>query len=254
VSGGHAHGLYLHNPSPVHRLHPQCKVAATGLFVLAVIATPRTAVWAFAGYVLSILAVATVAHIPIRFIARRLSFEIPFLLFAFLLPFFAGGDRVPFAGVSLSVEGLWAAWNIAIKASLGLIAAILLGATTSVADVLHGLERLRVPRVLTAIAHFMVRYSDVITGEMKRMRIARESRGYEPRFFWQAKALGSSIAALFIRSYERGERVYVAMVARGFTGSIPVVSDDSPSPTEWSAALLIPAAAVATATLAWVVS
>jgi cobalt/nickel transport system permease protein len=67
----------------------------------------------------------------------------------------------------------------------------------------------------------MWRYLYVIGGEVARMRIARQARGYEPRWVWQVRALGQTIAALFIRSLERGERVYLAMASRGYTGGTP---------------------------------
>lgn len=206
----------------------------------------------FVGYALCLYAVALLAHVPITFIARRLLFEIPFLLFALLLPFLASGERVSMLGLSLSVEGLWAAWNIVIKATLGLATTILLAATTPVSEILHGLERLRVPRPITTIAHFMIRYADVITGEMRRMRIARQSRGYEPRWLWQVSALSSSLGSLFVRSYERGERVYLAMVSRGYTGAIPTTSHHEAGLRQWAAALSLPAAAGLIAISAWV--
>ena len=121
-------------------------------------------------------------------------------------------------GLSLSEPGLWAAWNIVAKGTLGVLAAIVLASTTPVADLLLGLERLRVPRVLTSIAGFMVRYLDVIAGEAARMRIARASRGYDPRWLWQARAIAASAGTLFVRSYERGERVHLAMCSRGYAG------------------------------------
>lgn len=216
------------------------------------VATPAKVPLAFFGYALCLYAVARLAHVPIGFIARRLLFEIPFLLFALLLPFLASGDRVSMLGLSLSVEGLWAAWNIVIKATLGLATTILLAATTPVSEILHGLERLRVPRPITTIAHFMIRYADVITGEMRRMRIARQSRGYEPRWLWQVSALSSSLGSLFVRSYERGERVYLAMVSRGYTGAIPTTTDHEAGLRPWAAALSLPAAAGLIAINAWV--
>ena len=91
-------------------------------------------------------------------------------------------------------------------------------------ELLQGLERLRMPKPIVAITSFMVRYGDVVTDDMRRMRIARESRGYDPRWFWQAKAVATSAGALFIRSYERGERVYVAMLSRGYDGSMPALA------------------------------
>jgi cobalt/nickel transport system permease protein len=221
------------------------------LFVFAVVATPPTVPLAFVGYGACLYAVALLAGVPLRFVARRLLFEMPFLLFALALPFLAAGDRVSVLGHSLSVNGLWGAWNIGSKATLGFASAILLAATTPVADILYGLERLHAPRVLTSIAHFMIRYADVITGEMRRMQIARESRGYEPRWLGHVRALAASLGSLFLRSYERGERVYLAMVSRGYAGSIPVVADHGAGARAWITALSLPAAAAVIAGLAW---
>jgi cobalt/nickel transport system permease protein len=188
------------------------------------------------------------------FIVRRLAIEIPFLVFALFLPLLAGGPRVEMLGVALSESGLWAAWNIVVKATLGLSTTILLGATTTVADVLHGLERLHMPRVVVGIAHFMVRYADLIMGEMKRMKIARESRGYSPRWVWHARAVASSIGVLFVRSYERGERVYLAMVSRGYNGAIPHLDEGVPTSLEWTVALILPLCAATVATVSWLVA
>jgi cobalt/nickel transport system permease protein len=251
MSGGHAHGLYIHRHSPIHRLNGQCKVAAAFLFVCAVVATPREALPAYAAYAILLGVVASTAKVNLGFISRRLVLEVPFLLFALFLPLLGGGPRTELLGVSLSVEGLWSAWNILAKATLGTITTIILGATTTVAEILHGLERLRMPRVVLAIAHFMVRYADVITGEMKRMKIARESRGHKASWIWQGRVIASSIAALFIRSYERGERVYLAMVSRGYNGAVPILDARSPTAGEWVGAFMLPLAGAAIAIAAW---
>jgi cobalt/nickel transport system permease protein len=107
------------------------------------------------------------------------------------------------------------------KAAIGTVSAVLLGATTTFPDVLHGLERMRAPRLLTLIAGFMYRYLFVIGGEARRMRVALAARGYRPRHALQAAALGRVATALFLRTFERGERVYVAMLARGYAGATP---------------------------------
>ena len=91
-------------------------------------------------------------------------------------------------------------------------------ATTSVPALLGGLRRLRVPSLLVAIAGSMVRYLDVIAGEVHRMDVARRSRGYQGRWLWQGKAVAAGAGALFVRAYERGERVHLAMLARGYDG------------------------------------
>jgi cobalt/nickel transport system permease protein len=223
------------------------------LFGFAVVATPREAFWAYGLHVLLLGYAARLAQIAPLFVARKLVFETPFLLFAVFLPFIGQGNRVDVGGMSLSTDGLWAAWNIVVKASLGLSASVLLGATTPIAEILHGLEHLRMPRLLTAITAFMVRYADVITGEMTRMKIARESRGYNPHWLWQARALASSAATLFIRSYERGERVYLAMVSRGYAGTIPLRHDPAVPAGQWAAALVLPMLAGTVAVIAWMV-
>jgi cobalt/nickel transport system permease protein len=223
------------------------------LFVLAVVATPREAFWAYAVYALLLTALARVAGIPLPTLIRRLVIELPFLLFALFLPLVGQGERVEVLGVSLAIEGLWAAWNIVVKGTLGVATSVILAATTPVPELLRGLERLRLPTAFTTVAGFMVRYADVITDEVRRMRIARISRGHDPRWIWQARAVAATAGTLFIRSYERGERVYLAMVSRGYTGSMPVLHDLGATRGQWLAALSLPAVAATVAACAWVV-
>ena len=75
--------------------------------------------------------------------------------------------------------------------------------------------------MLTQIATFMLRYLDVLVGEARRMRVARISRGDDPRFLWQVRGFAAGVGALFLRAFERGERVYLAMMSRGYRGGCP---------------------------------
>jgi cobalt/nickel transport system permease protein len=249
---GHAHGLYRPGATVVHRLAPPAKVTATLAFVIAVVATPRTAFWAFGIDALALAAVARLAAMPLATLARRLVIELPFVAFAVFLPFVGQAPHTEVLGLSLSEPGLWGAWNILAKGTLGVAATILLASTTTVAELLYGLDRLRVPRTFTAIAGFMVRYADVITGEARRMRIARLSRGHDPRWLWQSRALASSAGTLFIRSFERGERIHVAMLSRGFTGELPPAAHDDADARAWLLVALVPAVAAAAALTAWI--
>ncbi|MFG1877886.1 cobalt ECF transporter T component CbiQ [Sphaerisporangium sp. NPDC049003] len=251
MGAGHHHQLYRPGDSLVHRLPPECKLPAVAGFAVVVVATPRDAFWAFGVYVLLLAAVAAVARVPAAFVLRRMVIEVPFVVFAVALPIIGLGARVEVLGLSLSAEGLWAAWNILAKATLGVVASILLAATTEPRMMLLGAQRLRLPPLLVQIAMFMLRYMDVILDEMRRMRVARESRGFAARDVRHLPVLAKSAGALFIRSYERGERVHLAMLSRGYTGSMPVIHEGGASVASWATAALLPAAALATAVLSW---
>jgi cobalt/nickel transport system permease protein len=254
VSGGHATGLYRPGDTRLHRLPPQCKVLAALLFIVAVVATPRRQVWALVLQAGLLLAVVHMARLPRRTFARRLGMELPFVAFAFLLPFVARGPHVDMGPFALSSPGLWAAWNILAKATIGVGTSIVLAATTSTTDVVRGLERLRVPRAFTSIAASMIRYLDIVRDDMTRMRIARQSRGHDPRWFWQARAVAHSAGALFIRSYERGERVHLAMMARGFDGRLPPLDTGGTDAGQWRRAMTLPLLGGLVAAAAWVVA
>jgi cobalt/nickel transport system permease protein len=253
LSGLHTHALYRHEHSVLHDLPAEVKIVALVVFVTAVVATPREAFWAFGVHALVLVAAITLAKIAAGFIARRLVIEIPFVIFAILMPFLGAGERTSVLGLSLSIAGLWGAWTILIKGTLGLGASVLMAATTEVPDILEGLERLHLPKLVTAIAGFMVRYVDVIAGELRRMRVAMTSRGYDPSWIGQAGPIASSAGALFVRSYERGERVHRAMLARGYTGVMPAFESTSVSFREWTIGVGLPVLAWMAAIVAWVV-
>lgn len=233
-------------------LAPEAKVAALLVFVLAVVVTPREAMWAFGVHAFLLLAVIVFAELPIGFVLRRMTIEIPFVAFALFLPFLGGGRETTILGIGLSVEGLWGAWNILAKATLGVGASVTLVATTEIPDLLHGLSRLRVPRLFVAIAGFMVRYIDVVAGELQRTRTAMTARGHDPRWLWQAAPLATAAGALFVRSYERGERVHQAMVARGYDGTMPTIDTRQATGLEWLSAMAVPLTAWMTALLVMV--
>lgn len=215
----HGHRLHFHSHSPLHRAPAHLKVAGLVVFMLVVVATPVHRPAAFIAYAVALAVLVAVSGVPVPYLARRMVIETPVLLFAALLPFIATGPQVVVLGVSLSEPGLLAAGGLVMKATLGVLASLLLAATTDPRDLLAGLERLRVPAQLVQIMGFMVRYLDVVTDELRRMRTARESRGFTARNPRHWPVLGRSAGALFIRSFERGERVHLAMISRGYDGS-----------------------------------
>ncbi len=244
MSSMHAE-LLVPADTPVHRMAPQCKVAATGLFVLAVAATPAGAYWPYLWYLLLLAVVAALAALPPLTLLRRLVVEVPFLLFVLALPFLGTPPQLTVLGVDLSVPGLHAAAAIALKATFGLLTTGILAATTPLPEIITGLERLRVPRVFTAVASFMVRYTEVLLAELARMRTAAACRGADPRWLWQIRDVTAGLGALVVRSFERGERVYLAMASRGYTGALPpALTGTAASRTAWATALALPMLAV----------
>jgi len=250
VGVGHTHALYVHEHSPIHRLAPEAKIVATLGIVVCVAITPREAIWAFGVYALIAVAIVTVSRVSPLFVLARLAAIVPFLIFALFIPFIGTGETTVVWGMELSVDGLWASWNILAKATLGAVVTIVLTATTEVPDIMKGLGVLRVPPLLTAIAIFMVRYLELITDELNRMRVAMTARGYDPRWLSQVRPIASSAGALFVRTYERGERVHNAMVARGLTGVMPALEHRRASPAEWAAVGLVVLICVVVAVLA----
>ncbi|MEV0284667.1 cobalt ECF transporter T component CbiQ [Kribbella sp. NPDC050820] len=230
--------------SRVHRIPAQVKIVALFVFVLAVVSTPAHAFWAFGLYAGMLVAAVFVARLPGLVVSRRLAVETPFIVFALVLPFVATGPQIDVLGLELSQSGVLGAWNVLAKGTLGVVAAILLSATTAPRDLLAGLERLRLPSTLVAILSFMIRYLSVVSDDLQRMRIARESRGYTGGRAGHLKAVAGGVGALFVRSFERGERVHLAMRSRGYTGRMPTLSDQGATSAQWLEGLTISLAAV----------
>lgn len=251
MGAAHGHRLHFHGHSRVHRLPAHCKVLALVTFVLVVVATPSGVFWPYAAYAAALVAAAVVAEVPLRFLAVRMVVELPFVVFAVLMMFIAQGPRVDVVGISLSQHGLAAGAALLCKGTLGVGASLLVAATTEPRDLLAGLQRLRMPEQLVQIMAFMIRYLDVASDELRRMRIARQARcsvETGPRAW---PVLARSGGALFIRSYERGERVHLAMLSRGYAGRLPTFGAAAASATDWLTAALLPMVAVAACAAAW---
>jgi cobalt/nickel transport system permease protein len=228
----------------VHRLPAHTKVVGLVLFVLLVVALPRDAHPARVAMLLVALGVVLATRVPWRHVASRLVVETPFVVFALLLPFVATGPQRPLGPFRVSQEGLDAGLALLATATTSVLMAIAFATTTSSRDLVRALQHLRVPDRLVQILSFMVRYLGVVGSQAQRMKVARESRAFRARSLGSWPVVASSAGALFIRSYERGERVHLAMMSRGYTGQLPVTDPLSATRREWASALL-PAALAA---------
>lgn len=247
------HWLYLPGNSPAHRAPVEVKIVCAVFAIFAVVATPRELFWPFGCYALGLVALWSWIGISLRWIAPRLLIEAPFVVLAILLPFAAGEPRTVFAGLSLSTTGLYAAWGIIAKGTIGVGISLTLAATTSIGQLPAGLARLRVPGVIVMIVVLMLRYVEVLVDEAARMRMARISRGDDPRTLRQAGATARGAGHLFLRSYERGERVHLAMLSRGFDGTTTDFGFKPSTRTQWMFGLLPAAGAICVCLSAWAV-
>jgi cobalt/nickel transport system permease protein len=214
-------GLAGDPASPVHRRDPRAKVVGfVGITLVAV--TTTLAAWpVWVACALVLCSLATLARIGPRVVWRRARLILPLILFvAVFVPFVRGGETVDVGPFALSVEGLETFLAVSVKATLGIVSAVLLGATTTFPAVLAALESMRMPRLLVLIAAFTYRYLFVIVDEVQRLRAALTSRAYRPRNALHAGPVGRAATALFLRTYARGERVYLAMLARGYDGTM----------------------------------
>jgi cobalt/nickel transport system permease protein len=216
-------GLAGRVDSDVHRLDPRAKILGLGAVTVVAVSTPL-ALWpVFCACAAVLVGIAAAARVRPGTVWRRSRFILPVVaVLVVFLPFVrTGGTAYALGPLTAHEAGLAVAAAVALKALVGTVGAVLLAATTSYPAVLRGLEALRVPRLLVLIGAFMYRYLFVIVDELGRMRAAMAARGFRPRTVLHAGATGRLAGALFLRTYGRGERVYLAMLARGYAGHMP---------------------------------
>ena len=216
--------------SSIHHLDPRAKVLVFFSFILVGVSAPPHSIGLFVILALGLVVITLAARLPLFHLVRKLLVILPFLLvITASIPFMkedtvGGGYNLGLGGLSLSRSGLWILWNVLIKSCLSVFSIILLYSTTTFPQLMKGLERLGLPKVFTVLLSFMHRYSFLLVDEVHRMKRARDSRSFGKRWFWQLKTLGHMIGTLFLRSFHRAERVYLAMLSRGYHGTVPGVS------------------------------
>jgi len=213
--------------SPVHHLDARAKIIVFFTFVLIAVSSPPTSFLLFGLLILVLIAIALLSKLPLGHLVKKVLIILPFLfLVTISIPFVkrdgvGGGYNLGFGGLRVSQSGRWILWNVVIKSSLGVFSIIMLSSTTSFPQLIKGMERLGSPKIFTILASFMYRYSFILIDEMQRMRRARDSRCFGGRWFWQSRVIGHMVGTLFLRSFHRGERVYLAMLSRGYDGTMP---------------------------------
>ncbi|MEN8243143.1 MAG: cobalt ECF transporter T component CbiQ [Chloroflexota bacterium] len=241
--------FYQAGESPIHKLDPRVKLLSTVGLILSNVLLPDGAWLAYLASFLVVTGFSALARIRFSFVLKRSLLAIPFALAAFTIIFTLPGEPLTQFSLgswdlTISDAGLVRFLSILVRSWISLQAAILLTAATKFSDLAHGLRHLRVPLILIAIISFMYRYLFVLGEEVERLLQARAARsarlpgGKKPSVLWRARVAGNMVGQLFLRSYERSDRVYNAMVARGFRGSFLTFTPHTMQRHDWIALLI----------------
>jgi cobalt/nickel transport system permease protein len=232
----HVHYLdpYRDRSSPIHRLDPRVKLLLAVGFILATALTPPGA-WPI--YILLfalLLAVEILSDLGVGYVMRRSALAFPFVLAAVPILFTLPGDPLFTFNVgpwspTISAAGVERFISIAVKSWLSVQMAIVLASSTLFPDLLSAMRAVHVPKLLVAVIGLMWRYLFVLADEAMRLMRARDARSGHPAdtpyraggtLAWRARVTGGMAGNLFMRSFDRGERIYAAMAARGYDGEV----------------------------------
>ena len=229
----------------IHRLDPRVKVIITVALIFSNALLPDGSWLAFGITWLVVLFLNELTHLGLGYTFKRSFVVLPFILVAITAIFSPVGEPLAewdlgFITLIPTDFGVYRFVSIMIRSWLSIQIAILLVSTTQFPSLIHALEHLRVPRVLTTIVAFLYRYLFVLTDETFRLMRAREARSAGlpgqkrgGRLVWRIKVVGSMAGQLFLRSYERSDRIYNAMLSRGYAGYMRTLNPHSMTNLDW---------------------
>lgn len=218
--------------TPSHRLDARAKAVVTLAFIVVVMSFPRYELSALTPFLIYPVALLTVGRIPLRHILKKILVAAPFALIVGMFnPFL---DREPVATLGpLMISGGWVSFaSTMFRFVLTVGAALSLVACTGMHRLGAGLEQLGVPRVFVMQLLFLYRYLFVVADEVLKMRRGVELRSGGARSL-RLRVYGSLVGHLLMRSMDRAERIYRAMVARGFDGEVRLMHSSSFHPADW---------------------
>jgi cobalt/nickel transport system permease protein len=226
---------YHHGHSLIHHLDPRVKVVVTIAFILSNALLPDGAWIAFSLAWAFLLVANALSGLGIAFTFRRSFIALPFALAAITVLFSIPGNpiftfRLVMSNFTITDAGLLRFVSIVIRSWLSVQMAILLVASTEFPKIVHALNHLRIPTIITVIISFLYRYLFVLADEVLRLLRARQARsaavaGKNPggNILWRARIAGHMAGQLFLRSYERSDRIYNAMLSRGYKGELMTI-------------------------------
>jgi cobalt/nickel transport system permease protein len=235
----HVHFLdpYHHRSSPVHQLDPRVKLLLSLAFILTCALTPPGAWPVYILLLAVVLSVEILSDLGISYVLKRSLLALPFILAALPLIFTAGGNPLASFSIgpwtlSVSQPGLERFISIALKSWISVQAAVVLAASTPFPALLAAMRAIYIPRLLVAIFGLMWRYLFVLADEALRLMRARAARSGQAdtsaartggSLAWRARVTGGMAGNLFLRAFERSDRIYMAMLSRGYDGEVRTI-------------------------------
>jgi|Deesub1362A_J573_1020465.scaffolds.fasta_scaffold02812_2 cobalt/nickel transport system permease protein len=219
---------YQERESPLHALDPRVKVLGALAYIAGCSLMPAGAWGGYLALLILLLSLVGAARLGWAFTLKRSFVALPFVLAALALPFTVAGETViqlPVLGWQVSDAGVLRLTTVVLRSWLAVQGAILLTAITRFHEILWALGALGLPGTIVGTLGFMYRYLFVLGDEGLRLLRARSARSARlagtkpPGVVWQAQVAGGMVGSLFLRSLERSERIYQAMLARGYDGT-----------------------------------
>lgn len=248
---------FAHLESPIHRLDPRTKIISSFFFVIMVVLTAAGDYAAFGLFFMLILPVLIISRVPLGYVFRHSLVVVPFAAVVALSLLFVKNGEVIFSLsigpllLTVSSEGLQLFLSVLFKSWLSVLSMLALVSTTRFPALLKGLEWFRVPSLILMIISFMYRYIFLLADELMRIKTARDARGQPAALPQSLNTAGCMIGSLFVRSYERAERAYLAMCSRGFDGQIRTIHNFAPGIHDAAFVLLFCASAMAIMLFGW---
>lgn len=208
--------------TPLHRLDARAKLLTTSLFIVAVVSFDKYAVSALIPFFLYPVFLLSAGDLPVRYILKKALWVSPFAVFVGIFNPLLDRQVILHLG-ELGISGGWQSFaSILLRFALTVSAALALVALTGINAICEALMKWGVPGPFVVQLLFLNRFLSVLAGEADRMSRARALRGFRKR----KMDIGIFIQIaghLLLRAVERAERVYRAMLCRGFDGHIRVV-------------------------------
>jgi cobalt/nickel transport system permease protein len=203
----------------IHRLDPRAKLLATILFVVTVVSFPKYEITGLLPFFLFPVLLFSLGDIPVKFILKKVLLVSSFAVFIGIFnPLLDRQVETSFLGISVS--GGWVSFfSIMLKFFLTVTSALLLIATTSFPGICHALQKMGIPEIFVSQLLFLYRYLFVLVEEAMKIVRARDMRSFGKKGH-DMKTFTRLIGTLFLRTMERAERVYQAMLSRGFNGRL----------------------------------